>query len=45
MNFDLNKNSQRIIADLQELATLTSDENGAQRVAWTPIWEEARNWF
>jgi len=30
---------------LQELRTLTSDENGAQRVAFTETWIEARNWF
>ena len=35
----------RVIADLRELATLTSDENGAQRVAWGPVWRKARQWF
>ena len=28
--------SARVIADLRELAALTSDERGAQRVAWGP---------
>jgi N-carbamoyl-L-amino-acid hydrolase len=35
----------RAIDDLRELAALTSDENGAQRVAWTPAWARAREWF
>ncbi|MCL6510385.1 MAG: Zn-dependent hydrolase [Anaerolineae bacterium] len=38
-------NPQRVIADLRELAALTSDENGAQRVAWTPTWAKARDWY
>ncbi len=33
------------IALLKELRALTSDENGAQRVAWTPMWLKARGWF
>lgn len=36
---------QRTIAELKELRALTSDENGAQRVAWTPTWLKAREWF
>jgi N-carbamoyl-L-amino-acid hydrolase len=32
----------RAVADLDELRELTGDENGAQRVAWTATWEEAR---
>ncbi len=38
-------NPQRTIADLRELAALTSDERGAQRVAWTPTWAKARDWY
>jgi N-carbamoyl-L-amino-acid hydrolase len=38
-------NPQRTIAELQELRALTGDENGAQRVAWTPTWAKARDWF
>ncbi len=38
-------NPSRVINDLRELAALTSDENGAQRVAWTPAWNRAREWF
>jgi allantoate deiminase len=34
-----------VIADLRELAKLTSNEQGAQRVAWGPVWREARTWF
>ena len=37
--------SRRVIADLQELRALTSDSNGAQRIAWSPIWLKAREWF
>ena len=35
----------RVISDLEELRALTADDNGAQRVAWTPLWLEARAWF
>ena len=37
--------SARVIADLEELAQLTSDERGAQRVAWGPTWRKTREWF
>ena len=37
--------AQRVIADLKELAQLTSDEKGAQRVAWGPVFRKARAWF
>lgn len=30
---------------LEELRELTSDENGAQRLAWSPVWLKARAWF
>src|SRR5215471_3425669 len=36
---------QRTIAELKELRALTSNENGAQRVAWTDTWLKAREWF
>ena len=36
---------ERILADLQELRALTSDAHGAQRVAWTPMWQTAREWL
>jgi N-carbamoyl-L-amino-acid hydrolase len=37
--------SRRVIADLEELAALTTDERGAQRVAWGPVWRTTRAWF
>src|SRR5688500_10350471 len=38
--------SSRVIADLQELRALTSDDRGgAMRVAWGPTWRKARSWF
>jgi N-carbamoyl-L-amino-acid hydrolase len=37
--------SKRAVAELKELRALTSDSNGAQRVAWTDKWLEARHWF
>jgi beta-ureidopropionase / N-carbamoyl-L-amino-acid hydrolase len=37
--------SRRVVADLQELRALTADDMGAQRVAWSPIWLKAREWF
>lgn len=36
---------RRVISDLKELRSLTSDENGAQRVAFTPVWATARKWL
>jgi N-carbamoyl-L-amino-acid hydrolase len=36
---------QRTMAELKELRALTSDDNGAQRVAWTDTWLRARAWF
>ncbi len=36
---------KRAIADLKELRALTGDENGAQRVAFTPMWMKAREWL
>jgi len=38
-------NPQRVIADLRELAARTSTADGAQRLAWGPVWREARDWF
>lgn len=35
----------RTIAELKELRALTGDENGAQRVAFTPVWQAARAWL
>ena len=36
---------RRTVAELRELRELTGDENGAQRVAWTPTWEKAKDWL
>jgi hydantoinase/carbamoylase family amidase len=41
----VNPSSARVIADLEELATLTTDPRGAQRVAWGPVWRATREWF
>lgn len=38
-------NPRRTIDELKELRALTSDENGAQRIAFTPIWAKARSWL
>lgn len=38
-------NPQRTIAELKELRALTADENGAQRVAFTPMWAKTRAWL
>lgn len=34
-----------VIADLRTLAGLTSTPEGAQRLAWGPVWRQARSWF
>jgi N-carbamoyl-L-amino-acid hydrolase len=36
--------ARRMIAELRELAQLTGDERGAQRLAWTDTWARARAW-
>src|SRR5206468_6597148 len=38
-------NPQRVSAYLRELAERTSTPDGAQRLAWGPVWREAREWF
>jgi allantoate deiminase len=38
-------NAQRVIADLRQLAARTATADGAQRLAWGPVWREAREWF
>jgi len=37
--------AQAAINQLKELRALTADENGAQRLAWSPVWMKAREWF
>jgi hydantoinase/carbamoylase family amidase len=39
---DNGPDGDRVVAMLRELAALTSDEAGAQRVAWTGVWQRAR---
>lgn len=36
---------KRTVAELKDLRTLTGDENGAQRVAWTDTWLRSREWL
>ena len=36
---------KRTVAELKELRELTGDEDGAQRVAWTETWQQAREWL
>jgi hydantoinase/carbamoylase family amidase len=43
MNSSLNP--KRTVAELKELRALTGDENGAQRVAFTPMWTKTRAWL
>jgi len=35
----------RTVRELRELQALTGDDEGAQRVAWTPTWVRARAWL
>lgn len=37
--------AQDVVANLRELAKITSNADGAQRLAWGPVWREARQWF
>lgn len=37
--------STAVLAHLDELRALTATEEGAQRVAWSPVWLKARAWF
>ena len=39
---DAGPDGARVVAMLRTLAELTSDEAGAQRVAWTGVWQKAR---
>src|ERR1051325_1749801 len=38
-------NAERVVSDLRELAARTSTADGAQRLAWGPVWRDARAWF
>src|SRR5262245_30059247 len=37
--------AKRVIADLRELQARTGTADGAQRLAWGPVWRDAREWF
>jgi len=37
--------ASRVLENLEALRALTGDAMGAQRVAWTPTWLQARAWF
>ena len=37
--------ARRVIADLRDLQRLTATADGAQRLAWGPVWRESRDWF
>ncbi|MCT6925569.1 hydantoinase/carbamoylase family amidase [Metasolibacillus sp.] len=45
MAYSLRQGAVRVIEDLKELALLTSNRDGAQRVAWTALWQTARDWY
>ena len=38
-------NPKQTVAELKELRTLTGDDNGAQRIAFTPMWVTTRDWL
>ncbi|WP_301860587.1 Zn-dependent hydrolase [uncultured Megasphaera sp.] len=42
---ELLKDSKGVVADLRTLAAMTSTPAGAQRIAWTPVWDKAEQWF
>jgi beta-ureidopropionase / N-carbamoyl-L-amino-acid hydrolase len=37
--------ASRTISNLQQLRSLTANDYGAQRIAWSPTWLKARAWF
>lgn len=41
----LSLNPKRTVAELKELRALTGDDNGTQRVAFSPMWVKARAWL
>ena len=41
----LHRSARSVITDLRALASLTSNEQGAQRIAWGPVWAKARGWL
>lgn len=45
MPADSTVNAGAAVELLKELHSLTADEHGAQRLAWSPNWLKARKWF
>src|SRR5262245_18417821 len=45
MPADFRGEAERVVADLRALAARTSTADGAQRLAWGPVWRDARAWF
>jgi N-carbamoyl-L-amino-acid hydrolase len=45
MPANLKADAKAAVAMLKELRALTADEHGAQRLAWSPTWLKAREWF
>ena len=41
----VNVSARDVIANLRALAARTSNAHGAQRVAWGPVWRDARHWL
>jgi allantoate deiminase len=41
----LRQSARSVISDLREIAALTSNAHGAQRLAWGPVWKKARGWL
>jgi len=37
--------AREVISNLRALAARTSDAHGAQRLAWGPVWRDARRWL
>src|SRR5262249_49089564 len=44
-NLFMSVDPKRTVRELKELRALTADDSGAQRVAWTDTWLQAREWF
>jgi hydantoinase/carbamoylase family amidase len=38
-------NPARTVAELKELRAFSADDNGAQRIAFTPMWAKVREWL
>jgi N-carbamoyl-L-amino-acid hydrolase len=38
-------NPENVISNLKDLQALTANQDGAQRLAWSPVWMQARAWF